>query len=175
MLSENTGQRARRYRSTYTCQTIPRPVAHRCLDEARIALRSLRSARHIGDADDEPAIASEKFMLEMSTVIPIAADVIVAPHHGADNGSSTEFIKAVNPTHVIFSAGHKHHHPRQRVVQRYLDNGVMPENIRRTDRGDDEGGSEATLGSGTGDGSGDDDIDILMRGNGTLDVDYVTP
>ena len=44
-------------------------------------------------------------MVDNSGSVPIAADVLIAPHHGADNGSSTTFIQTVNPTHVIFPSG----------------------------------------------------------------------
>ena len=128
--------------------------------------------RHIGDPVNA-LIASEKFMIDMSGAVPIDSDVLIAPHHGADNGSSTAFIQAVSPTQVIFSAGHKHHHPRGSAAQRYLDNGVTLSNMFRTDRGDNEGGTEwnhdATSGS---DPVGDDDVEIVLSGTGTVSVQY---
>ncbi len=118
--------------------------------------------RHIGDPDDA-CIAAEKAMVENSAVIPIDSDVIIAPHHGADNGSSTEFIEAVSPDYVIFSAGHEHEHPRDAAAQRYLDLGVSIDNMFRTDRGDNEGNDEWTHGnSSEADSAGDDDVDILL-------------
>ncbi|NIQ14291.1 MAG: hypothetical protein GTO02_07775, partial [Candidatus Dadabacteria bacterium] len=56
--------------------------------------------------------------------VSLKSDVIIAPHHGADNGSSKCFIEAVDPTYVIFSAGHRHDHPRAVTAQRYIDHGV---------------------------------------------------
>jgi hypothetical protein len=102
------------------------------------------------------------------------SDVIIAPHHGADNASSTKFIEAVSPDFVIFSAGHRHHHPRASAVKRYINNGVNQNNIFRTDLGDDEGGEEWDFGriSGHKDPAGDDDVDILIRPNGEIVVDY---
>jgi len=90
--------------------------------------------RHTGDPANV-CIASEMFMVNNSDVIPIDSDVLVAPHHGADNASSTAFIQAVSPDYVIFSAGHRYEHPRAVTAQRYLNNGVLLANMFRTDRG----------------------------------------
>lgn len=61
--------------------------------------------RHIGDLN-HVCIAAEKAMCDWNDVIPLKSDVIIAPHHGADNGSSMQFIGMVVPKYVIFSAGH---------------------------------------------------------------------
>ncbi len=131
--------------------------------------------RHLNDPPDS-LLATEKFMLDMSPAIPIDSDVLIAPHHGADNGSSTAFIQAVSPRHVIFSAGHKHQHPRASTAQRYRDNGVSVNRMFRTDLGDNEGGNEWTHGSTSQrDPVGDDDVDILIRANGQIVVEYRNP
>ncbi len=129
--------------------------------------------RHIGDPPNA-LIANEKFMVENASVVPIRADVLLAPHHGADNGSSTAFIDAVDPTFVIFSAGHDHEHPRAVAAQRYIDHGIPLEMMFRTDLGDDEGEKEWDFGreDGRTDPPRDDDIDILIRPNGEVLVDY---
>ena len=51
----------------------------------------------------------------------LRAQVLVAPHHGSKSSSSMEFIEAVQPEHVLFSAGYKNHfgHPHPEVQQRY--------------------------------------------------------
>lgn len=127
--------------------------------------------RHNGDDDDDAPIATEAFMLEMAAVIEIDSDVLIAPHHGADNGSSLPFIEAVSPEFVIFSAGHKHEHPRDRAAQRYLNSEVSIENIFRTDRGDNEGDDEwGHQASSTRDGRGDDDVEIRVSAAGVLSV-----
>ena len=54
-------------------------------------------------------------MVEMAPVITIDSDVMIAPHHGGGNGSSTKFIEAVSPKYVIFPAGH-HMRYQDRVV-----------------------------------------------------------
>ncbi len=129
--------------------------------------------RHIDDPVDAH-IAAEKFMVDNSDFITIDSDVLIAPHHGADNASSTKFIKAVSPDFVIFSAGHKFKHPRASTVERYIDNGVVLDNIFRTDLEDDEGGTEWDLGRKPGhkDKAGDDDVDILIRPDGKIVVEY---
>lgn len=129
--------------------------------------------RHIDDPEDA-LIAAEKFMVDNSDFITIDSDVLIAPNHGADNASSTDFIKAVSPDFVIFSAGHKFKYPRASAVGRYLYNGVVLDNIFRTDLGDDEGGAEWDFGRipGHKDKAGDDDVDILIRPDGEIVVEY---
>lgn len=53
----------------------------------------------------------------------LQAEVLVAPHHGSNTSSSTEFIKAVSPTHVIFTSGYQNrwNFPHPHVLQRYHD------------------------------------------------------
>lgn len=109
--------------------------------------------------------------------VPLDAEVIIAPHHGADNASSTCFIAAVNPSSVVFPAGHAFQHPRKDAAQRYLDHGVAESNMFRTDRGDDEGSQEWSFGriAGCQDKKGDDDVEIVIAEDGTVSVDYRQP
>ena len=134
--------------------------------------------RHEGDPINA-CIATEKFMVENAHIIPIDSDVLIAPHHGADNANSTAFIQAVSPQYVIFSAGHRYEHPRSATAERYLAFGVLQQNIFRTDRGDDEStpgqpDQEWSNGriNGHHDPAGDDDIDIVISSNGTVTVQY---
>ena len=137
--------------------------------------------RHSGDLANT-CIATEDFMVDNSAVIPIDSDVLIAPHHGADNASSTRFIQAVSPQYVIFSAGHNYEHPRATTAQRYLAYGVPLANMFRTDLGDDESSpgqtdTEWDYGrvSGQHDPTGDDDVDILVTPTGTITVQYRNP
>ncbi len=109
--------------------------------------------------------------------VRLDAAVIMAPHHGADNASSTCFIDAVNPSFVVFPAGHAFQHPRKDAAQRYLDHGVPESNMFRTDRGDDEGAEEWDFGriSGCEDKKGDDDVEIVITDDGSVVVDYRQP
>lgn len=135
--------------------------------------------RHSEDPPDT-CLATEKFMIEMAPVIALDADVLIAPHHGADNASSEAFIRAVHPEYVIFSAGHQFDHPRAVAAQRYVDAGVSLDKMFRTDRGDDESadGDEEWAyerQAGHRDEPGDDDVDILIRPTGEVVVAYRNP
>lgn len=131
----------------------------------------------VGRHDDAPAdakaIATEKELLSRQGEFTIDSDVIIAPHHGADNASSAAFIKAVSPKWVIFSAGSDNEHPRQSTAHRYLSHGVEVERILRTDLGDNEGAEEWDHGrTEEGDVVGDDEIVIVICADSTLTVDY---
>ncbi len=125
------------------------------------------SARFRNSRSTGPASRSDK--------PSIASDVIVAPHHGADNGSAQCFIDAVDPEWVVFSAGHAHRHPRVDAAQRYLDAGIALSKIFRTDRADDESGTGEWKEGAVDDCSdprGDDDVEILVTDTGTVTVGY---
>lgn len=51
----------------------------------------------------------------------LAADILVAPHHGSLTSSSCAFLAAVRPRYVFFPVGYRnrHHHPHARVRARY--------------------------------------------------------
>lgn len=92
--------------------------------------------REDGTADDLAAIASERHLIDSGQVLK--SDIMVAPHHGADNGSAYDFIDAVSPKWVVFAAGNKYDHPRAVTAQRYLNAGVAECKLLRTDLGGDE-------------------------------------
>ncbi len=62
----------------------------------------------------------ERELLE-SGVLPTEVDVLIAPHHGSATSSSMAFLKAVEPKHVVFSAGYqnRYRHPAKRIRKRY--------------------------------------------------------
>lgn len=126
------------------------------------------------DDNDAACKDAELFMVQNTRNVPIGADVLLAPHHGGNNGSSSCFIEAVEPEFVIFSSGHAHDHPSRGAARRYLEFGVDRDNMFRTDFGDDEGGFEWDHGRQTGciDGRGDEDVEIVLRQNGTVEVAY---
>lgn len=128
--------------------------------------------RHRDDPEDA-LIATEKFMIDHAPQY-LPATVIIAPHHGARNASSPDFIKLVKPKAVIFSAGHRFHHPDASTAFRYL-HYVSTDNIFRTDRGDDEGGTEWDYlrVPGTVDRYNDDNIDILLKSDHSYKVFYL--
>ena len=125
---------------------------------------------------DGPArvIATEKYMVEAASEVPIDSDVLIAPHHGSKGSSSSEFIAAVSPEWVIFPAGRgSHDHPHQAAAERYLATEPTPKMLR-TDRHDDEGEREWVCGriEGHKDRAGDDDVDIAITAAGHLRVAY---
>ena len=67
-------------------------------------------------------VADEKALLRRD-LPSLASDVLLVPHHGGRGSSSPEFIAAVNPRNVIFSAGYRNafRHPRPEVLERYAD------------------------------------------------------
>lgn len=143
--------------------------------------------RGIGDPDTTCEAAEEiMVILHDAGEINLRSDVLIAPHHGADNGSSSCFIEAVFkdpdptiPRYVIFSSGHVTNfaHPRTATAARYLN--VSSLSMLRTDRGDDESNpthwDDPNGIPGCEDARGDDSIEILIDSLGLLDVDYVTP
>ena len=64
--------------------------------------------------------ADELAMLERSPS-RLRSTVLLAPHHGGNGSSSPEFISAVAPRDVVFSAGYRNafKHPRPEVLERY--------------------------------------------------------
>ncbi len=75
---------------------------------------------------------SERELLEQAAW-QLPAEVLVAPHHGGKSASGADFVAAVRPRQVIFSAGYRNPfgHPRPEVAQRYR---AIGSEIRRTDR-----------------------------------------
>ncbi|MFT5484013.1 MAG: competence protein ComEC, partial [Halieaceae bacterium] len=57
---------------------------------------------------------------------PLAADVLIMPHHGSKTSSSPGFLDRVNPAVAIASVGYlnRFHHPYTDVVDRYQSRGV---------------------------------------------------
>ncbi len=136
--------------------------------------------RHREDTNQNALIATEKYLVDNAGTL-LKSNIIIAPHHGGNNGSSTAFINKVSPSYVIFSAGHDNHHPTQAAADRYLKT-VSLDNMFRTDRGDDEGDCtkccpEWSYGKipGCKDPIGDDEVEIIIKGNGTYSVKYLQP
>lgn len=116
-----------------------------------------------GDPDDRCGSA-ESMLVRNHSIVSIKSDVLIAPHHGSDGGSSSCFISAVDRSYVIFSSGHNHQHPRDSTVKRYISAGVPVQNIFRTDFGDHEGGREWEHGQiqGCRDRAGDDHVVVVI-------------
>jgi len=56
----------------------------------------------------------------------LAADILVAPHHGSNTSSTAAFLQAVQPRYALFAAGYRNRYdfPRPAVVERYAAQGA---------------------------------------------------
>jgi competence protein ComEC len=56
----------------------------------------------------------------------LAADVLLAPHHGSGTSSTMPFLKAVHPALAVFQVGYRnrYHHPKAEVYERYGELGI---------------------------------------------------
>lgn len=56
----------------------------------------------------------------------LRSDVLLAPHHGSLTSSTSAFVAAVSPAHVVFQAGYRNRfgHPKPAVVARYRSAGA---------------------------------------------------
>ena len=65
----------------------------------------------------------EKFAEEylVSSGENLAADILVAPHHGSKTSALDEFVKKVNPIVVLYPIGYRnrYHFPHSSVQQKY--------------------------------------------------------
>lgn len=51
----------------------------------------------------------------------LAADLLIAPHHGSSSSSTPRFIRTVQPDYTVFSTGYRnrYHFPDSDIIQRY--------------------------------------------------------
>ncbi|MGQ7958809.1 DNA internalization-related competence protein ComEC/Rec2 [Pseudomonas sp. SP16.1] len=71
------------------------------------------------DARAEQALLQDDF--------PLAADWLLAPHHGSRSSSSQAFVDAVAPRHVLIARGRHNNfgHPHPQVLTRYREAGAL--------------------------------------------------
>ncbi|WP_371193345.1 DNA internalization-related competence protein ComEC/Rec2 [Glaciecola sp. SC05] len=71
-----------------------------------------------GDIEREAEQALLKIYKESGS---LKSDILIAPHHGSRTSSTDDFVTAVSPRYVVFSAGHPNRwgFPHDEVVQRY--------------------------------------------------------
>lgn len=57
----------------------------------------------------------------LASATHLAADILIAPHHGSKSSSTAGFVDAVKPRHVVFPVGYRnrYRHPHPQVVERY--------------------------------------------------------
>lgn len=63
----------------------------------------------------------EKLLLKSALASQLAAEILIAPHHGSKGASTSNFIAMVEPQQVIFSTGanNRFHFPHTDTVRRY--------------------------------------------------------
>lgn len=85
----------------------------------RIEAADHRAALLVGDIEAQQEAALVK------AAAPLAADVLVAPHHGSRHSSSAPFLRAVAPQLVIVQAGYRNRygHPAPESIARYAAQG----------------------------------------------------
>lgn len=70
--------------------------------------------------------AQEAQLLARSHEGELAADVLLAPHHGSGTSSTQDFLDAIDPSLAIFQVGHRNRykHPKAQVYARYAAMGI---------------------------------------------------
>lgn len=95
--------------------------------------------KHHTMPDDDLEIDSEEAELvrrhEFDPACSLQADVMQAPHHGSNGSCSLPFVRAVDPSWVVFTAGHEHNHPHPGSWRR-VKSEVSETHMLRTDIGD---------------------------------------
>lgn len=63
-------------------------------------------------------------------LLPPSLDLLIAPHHGSITSSSPDFVEALRPAHVVYSAGYgnRYGHPHPDVRVRYAEVGSQAYN-----------------------------------------------
>lgn len=94
------------------------PNTHSCV--LRIASPQGAVALLVGDIEK----AQEQALLERQA--PLAADVLLVPHHGSKTSSGGAFLDAVQPRVALVQAAYRSRfgHPALEVVQRYRERGI---------------------------------------------------
>lgn len=81
--------------------------------------------QHILLTGDIEKLAERDLVSFSSTYL--AADILVAPHHGSNTSALDEFIRDVNPRIVLFPVGYRnrYHFPHPAVLKKYRDLGAI--------------------------------------------------
>jgi len=109
----------------------PAPVTKKARDNAAsCVLKVTAHGRHaLLTADIEADVEGAL----VAAGAPLAAEVLLAPHHGSKTSSTPPFLAAVNPATIVVPVGYRNRfrHPAPEVLQRYEQSGAR---LLRTDR-----------------------------------------
>ena len=77
-------------------------------------------------------IEADVEQLLIASGVPLASDVMIAPHHGSKTSSTAAFLQAVKPATIVVPVGYRNRfrHPAPEVLERYQDSGAR---LWRTD------------------------------------------
>ena len=101
----------------------PDPAKHAPANTMSCVIR-VSNGQHVALLTGDIEAAQEAALVRSG--LPLAAQVLMAPHHGSRTSSTAEFLGAVKPQHVVFQMGYKnrHRHPHPHVVARYAARGT---------------------------------------------------
>ena len=107
----------------------PLPASHTDISltpNARSCTVKITAGKHAILLAGDIEAAQEAQLLARSAEGELAADVLLAPHHGSGTSSTPAFLTAVHPGLAIFQVGHRNRykHPKPQVYARYGDMGI---------------------------------------------------
>ena len=107
----------------------PLPASHTDIalkPNARSCTVKITAGKHAIFLAGDIEAAQEAQLLARSADGELAADVLLAPHHGSGTSSTQAFLSAVHPTLAIFQVGHRNRykHPKAQVYARYGEMGI---------------------------------------------------
>jgi len=102
----------------------PDPGTHAPPNTMSCVIR-VSNGRHVALLTGDIEAAQEAALVRSG--LPLAAQVLMAPHHGSRTSSTAAFLDAVKPQHVVFQMGYRnrHRHPNAQVVARYAARGTQ--------------------------------------------------
>ncbi|MEG1055186.1 MAG: DNA internalization-related competence protein ComEC/Rec2, partial [Janthinobacterium sp.] len=107
----------------------PLPASHTDIalkPNARSCTVKITAGKHAILLAGDIEAAQEAQLLARSGDGELAADVLLAPHHGSGTSSTPAFLAAVHPALALFQVGHRNRykHPKPQVYARYGEMGV---------------------------------------------------
>jgi len=107
----------------------PLPASHMDISlapNARSCSVKITAGKHAILLAGDIEAAQEAQLLARSAEGELAADVLLAPHHGSGTSSTPAFLAAVHPALAIFQVGHRNRykHPKAQVYARYGEMGI---------------------------------------------------
>ena len=108
----------------------PLPASHTDIalkPNARSCTVKITAGKHAILLAGDIEAAQEAQLLARSVEGELAADVLLAPHHGSGTSSTQAFLNAVHPGLAIFQVGHRNRykHPKAQVYARYGEMGIV--------------------------------------------------